>query len=237
MTAPASDAASVLPPSWRAVDGLVAGFGDRRLAPPSSTILLRTQVHGAKVVDVAGRRDDTEPDAQGYARLRDDADALVAREAGLVVGVRTADCVPVLLVAPERRWAAAVHAGWRGTIAGIVTEALRAASEAGVAASEVQAALGPSIGPCCYEVSPELAARFSDAGLPALAPGGGRPRPHLDLRAANRVLLERAGLSPAAIHSIGPCTRCAHQTFHSHRADPAGEGRQVSWIGWADRTR
>lgn len=225
-----------LPPPWLSIDGLVAGFGSRRVAPPPSTILLRTQVHGAKVVDAAGRRDDVDRGADGFVRLRDDADALVAAEAGLVVGVRTADCVPVLLVAPGRRWAAAVHAGWRGTIAGIVGEALRAAREAGVAPAEVQAALGPSIGPCCYEVSPELAHRFSAAGLPALGPAAGRPRPHLDLRAANRALLERAGVAPAAIHTVGPCTRCASEAFHSHRADPEGEGRQVSWIGWADRT-
>lgn len=237
MTDLRSSQASTLPSSWRAVDGLVAGFGDRRLAAPPSTLLLRTQVHGARVVDAAGRRDEVDRDDQGYARVRDEADALVAAEPGLVVGVRTADCVPILLVAPSARWAAAVHAGWRGTVAGIASEALRVATEAGIAPSGLHAALGPSIGPCCYEVSPEVASAFEAEALPVHAPRPGRPRPHLDLRAANRTLLERAGVPPANIHSVGPCTRCAHDTYHSYRAEPSCEGRQVSWIGWEDRRR
>lgn len=235
---PAPPALDFLPASWRSTVGLLAGFGDRLAGPPAGTLLVRTQVHGSRVIDAALLRGGAEPDpCDGLARLPVEADALVAREPGVVVGVRTADCVPLLLVAPRRRWAAAVHAGWRGTIAGIATEAVAAARRDGVEAGELEAALGPSIGPCCYEVSDEVASPFREASLPVAGPLPGRSRPHLDLRAVNRVLLERAGVDPARIHEAGPCTRCASGRFHSYRADPGASGRQVSWIGWEDRRR
>jgi hypothetical protein len=193
-------------------------------------------VHGRSVVDAAVPADKLGRDADdGYARVEVDADALVAAREGIVGGVRTADCVPILLVAPQRRWAAAVHAGWRGTIANIAAEAIREAEAAGVRASGILAALGPSIGPCCYEVSEELGDEFDRAGLPVLRRVG--KRPHLDLREANRVLLERSGVPRANIDDVGPCTRCAHDRYHSFRAEPDSTGRQVSWIGWEDRTR
>lgn len=230
-------------PDWPAVDGLVCGFGDRFVPAPPATILLRRQVHGAAVVDLptgeAGLGLD--PD-DGLRRVEADADALVVHTPGRIVGVRTADCVPLLLVAPRIRWAAAVHAGWRGTIAGIATEAVKAATRAGARSGELLAALGPSIGPCCYEVSEELGLQFEDAGFAVQSRSGGAWRgrstaagkPYLDLRAANRRLLEVCGVPTAGIRNVGPCTRCSRDRFHSFRAEPGSPGRQVSWIGWAD---
>lgn len=233
---PSSDgsSAALKPPGWASIEGLVCGFGDRRHTAPSGTVLLETQVHGTAVVDAdaAVARDP----GDGFPRLAVEADALVAARPGRSVGVRTADCVPVLLVAPAARWAAAVHAGWRGTLAGIVVEAVAAARRAGVQASDLLAALGPSIGPCCYEVSVELGERFAAAGLHARAssPGSGKDGggPHLDLRTANRLLLEKSGLPPESIQEVGPCTKCARERYHSFRAEPESAGRQISWIGW-----
>ncbi len=226
-----------MPAGWADIDGLVCGFGDRLAGPPLHTVLLARQVHGARVVEADEHEGPLVVDGDdGLARLPEEADALVAARAGLVVGVRTADCVPLLLVSARDGWSAAVHAGWRGTIAGIATEAVCAARRAGVDAQRLLAALGPSIGPCCYEVSPEIGEHFDRAGLPVVR---GRARPHLDLREANRVQLERSGVPPAAIQQVGPCTRCASDRYHSYRADPAAAGRQVSWVGWdepADRT-
>jgi YfiH family protein len=219
------------PPGWDSIDGLVCGFGSRAVEAPPATRLLVTQVHGRRVVDaddfplVAG------PDI--HPRLDVEADALVASREGLLVGVRTADCVPILLVAPAYGWAAAVHAGWRGTINDIAGAAVEAAEAAGVPAASLLAALGPSIGPCCYEVSLELGERFAAAGLSSPPPAAGRP--HLDLRAVNRLLLERRGVPAEGIVQWGPCTRCAQDRYHSFRADPESAGRQVSWIGWEDR--
>lgn len=244
------------PQGWTGIEGLVCGFGHRRALPPPSVVLLERQVHGTLVLDApavgaALERDPTD----GFARVAAEADALVAAAPGVVAGVRTADCVPLLLVAPGRRWAAAVHAGWRGTIDDIAGEAVQAAVRAGIRPDELLAALGPSIGPCCYEVSEELGDRFAAAGLPVQArdggpwmrgdasPSGGPSRsvgawpstgkPHLDLRAANRLLLERRGVAPTAVQSVGPCTRCERDRFHSFRAEPGAAGRQVSWAGWA----
>ncbi|HXC50723.1 MAG TPA: polyphenol oxidase family protein [Candidatus Limnocylindrales bacterium] len=221
--------------------GLLCGFGDRSAEPPPQTVLLVRQVHGRRIVE--GNLQAYAADhPDGLRRIDEEADALVARQPGIVVGVRTADCVPILLVARESRWAAAVHAGWRGTLAEIVREAVAAARAAGVPASELEAALGPSIGPCCYEVSPELAADFSRAGIAPAYGGDDRERkdaaadialrPHLDLRLANRILLEQSGVSAEKIQLVGPCTRCAHERYHSYRAEPGSDGRQVSWIGW-----
>lgn len=225
------------PSGWSSIVGLVCGFGDRDFTPPPETLLLERQVHGTRVVEAGAHVPlDGSAWSEGCLLVPEEADALVASSAGVVVGVRTADCVPLLMVAPGHRWAAAVHAGWRGTIDGIALEAVRAAGRAGVKPEELLAALGPSIGPCCYEVSFELGERFASAGFDVLEADGDRPRPHLDLRAANRLLLERSGLAPGAVQEVGPCTRCARDRFHSFRADPDSPGRQVSWIGWEART-
>lgn len=221
-----------VPGGWDSIEGLVCGFGSRTREAPPATRLLRRQVHGNRVVDAAVGdaglgRDATDP----YPRVEVEADALVCARAGIVAGVRTADCVPILLVAPLRRWAAVVHAGWRGTIADIAGEAVRAAEKAGVRPSGILAALGPSIGSCCYEVSDDLGDDFERAGLPVLRRVGRKP--HLDLRDANHVLLERAGVPRANIQNVGPCTRCANDLYHSFRAQPEAAGRQISWIGWS----
>lgn len=223
----------LVPNGWTEIEGLVCGFGSRRAEPPAGTILLRRQVHGREIVPASAFALES-GEADGLPRLAAEADALVVAGPGVVAGVRTADCVPLLLVAPREGWAAAVHAGWRGTLAGIATAAVDAARRDGIDARHLLAALGPSIGPCCYEVSEELGRDFESAGLP-VGVGAASSRPHLDLRAANRLLLESCGLARAAIQTVGPCTRCAKDLYHSYRAEPGSEGRQVSWIGWAGR--
>lgn len=235
-----SSSEALVPDGWLGIDGLLCGFGHRRALPPRSAVLIERQVHGTVVLDAPSDSSALGRDpGDGLARVAADADALVAASPGLVAGVRTADCVPVLLVAPRRRWAAAVHAGWRGTVGGIAVEAVKAAVGAGIRPEELLAALGPSIGSCCYEVSEDLGEQFGIAGLPVHSSRGGAwagratGKPHLDLRAANRTLLERAGVPAAQVQAVGPCTRCARDLFHSFRAEPESAGRQVSWIGWA----
>lgn len=228
------EAGSASPPGWWGeITDLVWGFGDRSRAAPARTLCLERQVHGNTVVDAD--EFETIPLAGGSRILRVEADGAVARAPGVVVGVRTADCVPILMVARTQRWAAAVHAGWKGTLAGIAGEAVASARRAGIPAVELSAALGPSIGPCCYAVSRDLADRFRAAGLTDGGECGATDQPHLDLRAANRRLLEAQGMTPSAIAEIGPCTRCRRDLFFSYRADPDDPGRQVSWIGWEAR--
>jgi copper oxidase (laccase) domain-containing protein len=121
-----------------------------------------------------------------------------------------------------------VHAGWRGTLAGAAGEGVRALSAAGAAPARLLAAVGPSIGPCCYEISPELAATFAQAlGEDVIRPG---PRPRLDLWSANRKVLLAAGLAPDRVEILGRCTACEPAEFFSHRRDAGRTGRQVAFV-------
>jgi hypothetical protein len=164
---------------------------------------------------------------------RPDADGLATDRAGAFVGVVTADCVPLLLVAPRRRVVAAVHAGWRGAAAGVVEAALaRLRDTFDIEPRDVGAAIGPAIGACCYEVGPEVRAAFvaRTGETTACAWGRERGRDRLDLRAAVAALLVAAGVRDVA--TLGPCTRCSRD-YCSYRRDGAAAGRQVSFIGWA----
>jgi hypothetical protein len=199
-------------PSWQAV---VARLGmAERIAIPH-------QVHGAVVLDA--------PPDGGQPR----ADGLAVAAPGVLVGIVTADCVPVLLVDRSRRVAAAVHAGWRGAALGVLEAAVaRLAGVHGSAARALEAAIGPAIGGCCYEVGPEVLdafrARTGDTTAAAWEQRGARLR--VDLRLAARLLLARAGVTRTAV--LGPCTTCG-TGYHSYRRDGARTGRQLSFVGWA----
>ncbi len=176
------------------------------------------QVHGARAV-----RADAPSDP------REEADVVVSRRAGVGACISVADCVPVLLADPESGAVAAVHAGWRGTLARAAAEGVLALSrEAGAPPSRLVAAIGPSIGPCCYEVSADLAARFREAFGPPAVRDGSAPR--LDLWAANAAVLRAAGVLSERIDLLGRCTSCERDLFFSHRRDAGRTGRQVAFI-------
>lgn len=170
------------------------------------------QVHGAELLD------DLAP-AVCAAR---EADALIARRGGDAVGVRVADCVPVLLGSPRTGHVAAVHAGWRGVVAGVVARAAGA-----LGATDLVAAVGPFIGPCCFEVGEEVAARFA----PEQVLRGPGPRPHVDLGRAVRAQLAAAGV--AGVEAVGGCTVCDPR-WHSFRRDGAASGRMLAVIRATD---
>jgi polyphenol oxidase len=186
-------------------------------------------------------------------------DALLTSSPGLLVGVQTADCVPILLADRRHHAVAAVHAGWRGTLARIAEKALgRMKMEFDTRAEDVVAAIGPAIGGCCYEVGPEVAqafaAQFADARewfegpfdrlaggddpapfpwLSMTPPGHEAPAPRvrLDLRAANRRQLESAGVPPAQIIVSTLCTACRTNLLFSHRRENGKTGRMMAVIG------
>jgi YfiH family protein len=183
------------------------------------------QVHGAHAV----RADAPMAPAQ-------EADVVVTRAPGVAACVSIADCVPVLLADPETGAVAAVHAGWRGTIARAAAEGVRALGrEAGAPPSRLLACVGPSIGPCCYEVSPDLADRFR-AELGAETVRDGRA-PHLDLWRANVAVLRAEGLAPERIEVLARCTSCEREHFFSHRRDAGRTGRQAAFIAPRAPTR
>jgi YfiH family protein len=163
------------------------------------------------------------------ASARPEADAVVSATRGVAACVSVADCVPVLLADPRGGAVAAVHAGWRGSIARIAARAVEAlAREAGARPCDLIAAIGPSIGPCCYEVAEDLAARFAaELGDDVVRVGPGAPR--LDLWLANERALREAGLGGASVDRLDRCTACDPGLF-SHRRDRGRTGRQVGFV-------
>ena len=160
------------------------------------------------------------------------ADGLVTKDADVALGTIVADCVPILLYDPVQRAIGVVHAGWRGTVGRIGEVAVTVMDEAfSSRPSDLWAGIGPSIGPCCYEVGDEvvdewLASGIADAKRAIVSRS---PRSHLDLWTANRMTLERAGIQTHQIEAPGICTRCDRRYF-SHRAWTAGErprGRMI----------
>lgn len=197
----------------------------RRLAEAAGFSLSRLftarQVHGARVAVVES--------ATTPAQLAPvEADVVATAVPGAVVGVYTADCVPILLADDEGRVAAA-HAGWRGTVAGVAAAAVEALEALGARRQRLRAALGPSICVRCFEVGEEVAAAFS-AVVPAAVVRDLGSRPHIDLWLANRLLLEGARVPAAAIDAAPPCTHCQAERFFSFRRDGAGIGQQLSFV-------
>jgi YfiH family protein len=175
--------------------------------------------------------------ANGIPTSQPEADIAVTDDPALALSVRTADCVPMLLADRRSGAVAAVHAGWKGTAAGAALAAVRSlASTYGTRPADVVAAVGPSIGPCCYEVGPELAGHFSshpdsDAWFT------NHTRPHLDLWRATRDQLARAGIPERQIHVCALCTFDHPALFHSYRRDSQNAGRLVAAIrSGRDRT-
>jgi len=174
------------------------------------------QVHGARVAHVT---------APG---LQPESDAAVTRTRGLALAVTGADCLPILYVGGAAL--AVAHAGWRGILAGVAEAALQAVCAVGeVSPAEVEAHLGPCIRVCCYEVGPEVAARFpSQAVIPHAH------SVHLDLPAAVRLRLLAAGLRPERVEDTGACTACEPSRYFSHRRDRGATGRHWGVAGWRD---
>jgi YfiH family protein len=199
-------------PELDAFPWLVHGFGTRRADIPKlfANMASLKQIHSADCVPAQGRTGEL---GRG--------DALLEDTPGAIVAVKTADCIPILLVDERHRAVAAVHAGWRGTVARVAQRALEAMREPfGTDAPEVHAAIGPGIGKCCYEVGAEVAEQFGEQG-----------RVHIDLAAENRDQLRVAGVAPEKIYMADLCTMCNAADFHSFRRDKDAAGRLYSFAG------
>jgi polyphenol oxidase len=222
-------------PALAAVPGLVHGF-EQRTGPPgwesreesrarvasalagSGRLRLLRQVHGTAVCHAPW---------EGTP----EADAAVATTPGELLGIETADCLPVLIVDPVRRAVAAAHAGWRGTRGGVAARAAEALLAGGSRPEDLRAALGPSIGACCYEVGPEVEEAFGPSAASFFRPGP-RGRAHLDVRGVNRAQLVAAGLRDDAIHDLADCTYDLEDRYHSYRREGKGAGRMISFVGF-----
>lgn len=187
----------------------------RRLGLDPERLATAGQVHGARATNVS---------APG---LHPACDALVTSTPGLALAVTAADCLPILFVAPGA--VAAAHSGWRGTAEGAPEETLAAICAAsGVTPADVTIHMGPCIRGCCYQVGPDVAARFPAAALRA---AGGAST--LDLPTAVRLRLMAAGATARAIHETGGCTACEPDVYFSHRRDQGVTGRHWGVIALA----
>lgn len=214
--------------SSEAAPDLARGLADA-LGAPSARIALARQVHGRHVLVVDGATAHRADDVVGVG------DALMTREQGILLGIQSADCVPILLADTGGPWIAAVHAGWRGTAARILDAVLDLLEERGVPASRLVAAIGPCISQDRYEVGPEVVEAL-DAGhayldVPADAVRPGRhDRAHVDVAAFNKALLIGRGAAPGSILDAALCTADRPDLFPSYRRDGKGAGRIVTGI-------
>jgi polyphenol oxidase len=157
-------------------------------------------------------------------------DGLVCDRPGPVLGAFAADCIPLLFADPDAHIIGGAHAGWRGTVGGVATNVVARMVELGARADRVRVALGPSIGPCCFEVGAEVVEQFQTVlgSAPGMVVAGAR-KDHIDLRVAMRVQLERVGVRPEHIDDRPPCTRCEAERFFSYRRDGQG-GVHMAYI-------
>lgn len=217
-------------------DGARVDENHRRLlaAAGMPVMYAATQVHGARIVRVRAGDDPA-------TVRREEADGLCSDSPNLALAIYVADCVPVLLADPVTGAFAAIHSGWRGTVAGVVAAGVATlVQEFGSRPADLRAALGPAIGPCCFEVGPEVVAAFEALSPDARQNGivrlirPGPHKPHVDLRLYLRLQLQQAGLRPEHIDACAACTVCDDQgRFYSYRRFGRATGQMVGFIGRA----
>jgi polyphenol oxidase len=203
-------------PNFRDLEWLDHGFGLRDSVSPAGITTVK-QIHSRIVIDAAQVKEAFKPEG----------DALISNQPGVLVGIKTADCVPVLLVDTANHAVAAIHAGWRGTTENIVAHTVQEMARLWKTRSEnLRAAIGPSIGICCYEVGPEVLSRFERWISTIAATTHDR---HLDLPAINEAQLRAEGVTD--IWKSGECTFCSAERFFSFRREREHAGRMLSFIG------
>lgn len=176
-----------------------------------------TQVHGTNV---------TRANASKQWRECDSCDALWSVGTGVSLGIKVADCLPIVMVDPLHSVIADVHSGWRGAAAGITAATLDAlARETAFDAGASFAYLGPAIRVCCFEVGEEVAARFDPRYVDR-----SHAKPHVDIAAFTAAVLRARGFADERIVDSGLCTRCEGSIFHSYRRDGTGGGRNLSIV-------
>jgi YfiH family protein len=235
-------------PLLAAVPGLVPGHSPRShgslgrgetarrdaflslLGAPPAAIVVPHQVHGSRVVRVG--QDDVGRGRDGRPAL-DACDGVATTERGPVLFGQGADCPLVLLAEQNARFVAVVHSGWRGTVARIAARAVDLAQDCTFQPAELVAAVFPGIGPCCFEVGPEVVTAFRDgfgraAGAWVAPPraGAAADRSRLDLAAAIAHTLMESGLDERAIDRVPGCTRCDDRLW-SHRGSRGGTERHA----------
>jgi polyphenol oxidase len=192
----------------------------------SQSLQVTKHVHGTNVWRVG----ESMPDPAEF-------DGLVCDRPGPILGAFAADCMPVLFADPVRKICGACHAGWRGTVDGVAQNVVANMVELGTDVRDIVAVVGPSIGPCCFEVGSEVVeqfvARFGHVADMVL-PQPSSAKPHIDLRRAMRHALQSVGVSADKIDDAPPCTKCNPDRFFSYRRDGLAGGVHMGYIGLRD---
>ncbi|MBI2068041.1 MAG: peptidoglycan editing factor PgeF [Deltaproteobacteria bacterium] len=189
---------------------------------PSDVVTVK-QVHGTYLYFV---EEDREIEKPGY-------DILMTEKKGTRIGVKTADCLPILMVEPKKRIIVAAHAGWRGTLEKIARTACEEITKRGGSVENLSVALGPCIGGRCYEVEKEVALPFQKKfpNHPSFLTRKSETKWLLDIGRANRDEFIAAGVKPEKIDQIDLCTHCRPDLFHSYRREGKTDKRMVNFIG------
>ncbi|HPH68639.1 MAG TPA: peptidoglycan editing factor PgeF [Kofleriaceae bacterium] len=187
---------------------------------PPSALQVTKHVHGVKVWRVG----EPLPEPPEF-------DGLVCDQAGPVLGAFAADCMPLVFADPVANVCGACHAGWRGTVDGVAQNVVARMIELGATAANIRVAIGPSIGPCCFEVGPEVVDQFHQAfgEVPGMVVPG-PAKPHINLRLAISTALQRIGVLADHIDAAPPCTKCNPDRFFSYRRDGLAGGVHMGFI-------
>lgn len=233
----------VSPPPWDSLNlGAARGDAPERVAEnfrrfcaavgaDPGALVKNHQVHSSRVRRVTRADILSDPAAPGMF----EADGLVTDQPGVCLTIFSGDCIPVLLYDPVRQAVGAAHAGWRGTAGGVAARAAEEMIQAfGCSPGDILAAIGPGIGPCCFEthrdVPDGLRAGLGDDAASFLSPIPGTDKFHVDLKGANARWLERAGLRPDHIALCSACTACRLDLFWSHRVQGSARGSMAAVI-------
>lgn len=207
---------------------LAAVAGLARMKPEHIYMPVQKHTNQVLVLGQEGPEGQKKPEEDGLTGP-EVADAVITKRTKVLLGIKVADCVPILLFSQTGGMVAVVHAGWRGTAAGILKKTIREMRRLG-AEEDIKAAIGPAVGPCCYEVSRDVA----DAVVKETGPGDYHTKSgqgiHLDLSAANRAQAVSEGVPHGSIWTLNRCTACNPGSFHSFRRDGEAAGRQGGFI-------
>lgn len=186
-----------------------------------------SQTHSSDILVI----DSPNPDFTHFQKI--ESDGIVTNQRGVLLGIGVADCYPILLLDPVNKAVAALHAGWKGTAAGIVRKGVAALTDFfGSRPADILAAIGPGIGPCCYEVDEPVrrAFTFHGNGWEPFTESVAPDRWRLNLAEANRLQLLQAGVAPGNVTMPTHCVCCTPELFFSYRRDNGETGRQMGFI-------
>jgi YfiH family protein len=198
----------------------------RAFGAKSDQLLTVTQVHGTDLLIV----DSPNSDVTHFLKI--ECDGIITNQTNIMIGVGVADCAPILLFDPVKQVIAALHAGWKGTASGIARKGVSAmTANFGSNPTDLVAAIGPSIGPCCYEVDEPVHAAFaSENEIWELASVTSGDKWKLDISAALKLQLIASGLLSEKIETTQQCVCCTQELFFSYRRDKGETGRHLGFI-------